>query len=181
MHSGDNESGEVKKDGEDAEKVFVNLGQLQNTAKFVIFTTTIYSPPGASFAQLSDAYCRVLDSSNNRAMCKYNLSNVGSANAVVFAKLYFQDGGWFIMPLGHPAQGANAQALEPLVKQFATPIERKPQSVRVTVVSGTNLPALDSGKTSDPYVVVSLGNEKKKTPVIKKTLNPVWDNATFTL
>jgi Ca2+-dependent lipid-binding protein len=32
----------------------------------------------------------------------------------------------------------------------------------------------DSGGTSDPYVIVQVSNEKRKTKVIKKDLNPEW-------
>eukprot|EP00808_Paulinella_micropora_P000340 g32402.t1 len=49
----------------------------------------------------------------------------------------------------------------------------------VTVISGTRLPAMDSGKTSDPYVKVTVGKVTNKTKVIKKTLEPQW-NQSFT-
>lgn len=51
----------------------------------------------------------------------------------------------------------------------------------VTVIQAEELPALDMGGTSDPYVKVYLLPDKKKkfeTKVHRKTLNPVF-NETF--
>jgi len=42
------------------------------------------------------------------------------------------------------------------------------------VLAGRSLEAKDSGGTSDPYTIVQVGNEKRKTKVIKKDLNPQW-------
>eukprot|EP00756_Hemistasia_phaeocysticola_P012854 Hpha_TRINITY_DN15232_c2_g12::TRINITY_DN15232_c2_g12_i1::g.66564::m.66564 len=56
------------------------------------------------------------------------------------------------------------------------------QRLVVNIRSGKDLVAADSGGTSDPYVIVSVPGTKSKvrTAVIKKTVNPVW-NQTFQL
>ncbi|KAJ7566745.1 hypothetical protein O6H91_02G116800 [Diphasiastrum complanatum] len=46
--------------------------------------------------------------------------------------------------------------------------------VKVRVLKGTNLAVRDM-RTSDPYVVLTLGQQKVKTRVIKSNLNPVWN------
>ncbi|KAI3800702.1 hypothetical protein L1987_28796 [Smallanthus sonchifolius] len=46
--------------------------------------------------------------------------------------------------------------------------------IKVNVVSGTNL-AIRDVRSSDPYVMLSLGNQSMKTRVIKNNLNPVWN------
>lgn len=46
--------------------------------------------------------------------------------------------------------------------------------IKVNVVRGTNLAVRDM-MTSDPYVILSLGNQSVKTRVIKSNLNPVWN------
>ncbi|XP_076939992.1 putative ADP-ribosylation factor GTPase-activating protein AGD11 [Bidens hawaiensis] len=46
--------------------------------------------------------------------------------------------------------------------------------IKVNVVSGTNLAVRDM-RSSDPYVMLSLGNQSMKTRVIKSNLNPVWN------
>lgn len=48
--------------------------------------------------------------------------------------------------------------------------------VKVNVVKGTNL-AIRDIVTSDPYVILSLGNQSVKTRVIKNNLNPVWNES----
>lgn len=55
-------------------------------------------------------------------------------------------------------------------------------TMAITVIQGKDLPAMDLGGTSDPYVKVYIMPDKKKkfdTKVHKKTLNPVF-NETFT-
>lgn len=46
--------------------------------------------------------------------------------------------------------------------------------LKVKVMKGTNL-AIRDIKTSDPYVVLSLGTQTAQTTVMKSNLNPVWN------
>ncbi|KAI9715353.1 MAG: hypothetical protein M1812_005998 [Candelaria pacifica] len=50
--------------------------------------------------------------------------------------------------------------------------------LQITVVRGRNLAAKDKNGTSDPYLVITLGEARESTPTISKTLNPEW-NVTF--
>lgn len=43
------------------------------------------------------------------------------------------------------------------------------------VIEARNLPAMDLNGLSDPYVKLQLGKHRAKTKVVKKNLNPVWD------
>ncbi|KAI9669503.1 MAG: hypothetical protein M1829_005092 [Trizodia sp. TS-e1964] len=58
----------------------------------------------------------------------------------------------------------------------------KPASLilKVVVIKARNLAAKDRNGTSDPYLVVSLGDAKSVTHAVNKTLNPDW-NVTFEL
>ncbi|CAK40325.1 uncharacterized protein An09g04710 [Aspergillus niger] len=56
--------------------------------------------------------------------------------------------------------------------------EQKPLILKVSVIRGRDLAAKDRGGTSDPYLVVTLGDARQSTPTIPKTLNPEW-NVTF--
>ena len=48
--------------------------------------------------------------------------------------------------------------------------------VTLSGFKGRELTAMDRGGTSDPYVVMDFdGFKKVKTDVIKKTLNPDWE------
>ncbi|XP_077221034.1 ADP-ribosylation factor GTPase-activating protein AGD12-like [Tasmannia lanceolata] len=46
--------------------------------------------------------------------------------------------------------------------------------MKVKVIKGTDLAVRDM-RTSDPYVVVAIGQQKAQTTVIKSNLNPVWN------
>ncbi|WMV23749.1 hypothetical protein MTR67_017134 [Solanum verrucosum] len=46
--------------------------------------------------------------------------------------------------------------------------------IKVTVIKGRRLVIRDF-KTSDPYVILKLGNQTAKTKVINSCLNPVWN------
>ena len=57
-----------------------------------------------------------------------------------------------------------------------------PFKLKVGVKQAAELKAMDSGGTSDPYVIVYLTSDRKKryeTKVYRKTLNPVF-NESFT-
>ncbi len=45
-------------------------------------------------------------------------------------------------------------------------------SIKVKEAKG--IPAADSNGKSDPYVVLTIGGQKKKTKIIHKTLEPKW-------
>lgn len=52
----------------------------------------------------------------------------------------------------------------------------------VDLISAHDLMAADKTGTSDPYVVFTVNGERMfKSEVIKKTLNPKWDHAKFTV
>ncbi|PHJ21814.1 c2 domain protein [Cystoisospora suis] len=50
--------------------------------------------------------------------------------------------------------------------------------VQVTIRRGMQLPAMDSGKTSDPYIKFEYRGTTYRTTTIKKTVDPAW-NETF--
>lgn len=58
--------------------------------------------------------------------------------------------------------------------------ESKPLFLKVNVIKGRNLAPKDRGGTSDPYLIVSLGDARQSTPTIPKTLNPEW-NVSFAM
>ncbi|EKX55438.1 hypothetical protein GUITHDRAFT_40140, partial [Guillardia theta CCMP2712] len=47
--------------------------------------------------------------------------------------------------------------------------------LRIRVSEARNLPALDWGGTSDPYVIARFEGQTKKTSTIFKTLHPRWN------
>ncbi|CAK9805599.1 Synaptotagmin 1 [Anthophora plagiata] len=82
-----------------------------------------------------------------------------------------------------PDEGESKQSEVKLGKlQYKLEYDFNASTLAVTVIQAQELPALDMGGTSDPYVKVYLLPDKKKkfeTKVHRKTLNPVF-NETFT-
>ena len=52
--------------------------------------------------------------------------------------------------------------------------------LEATVVRARNVSPKDRGGTSDPYCTVAVGSTRYKTPVVPKTLDPEWDDSSFT-
>lgn len=80
-------------------------------------------------------------------------------------------------------EGESKQSEQKLGKlQYKLEYDFNSNALSVTVIQAEDLPALDMGGTSDPYVKVYLLPDKKKkfeTKVHRKTLSPVF-NETFT-
>ncbi|TYZ61803.1 hypothetical protein PybrP1_004801 [[Pythium] brassicae (nom. inval.)] len=49
-----------------------------------------------------------------------------------------------------------------------------PYNVEVTLVKAVDLAAADMNGKSDPYVVLSLGENKRKSSVVAASVNPEW-------
>merc|ERR1712226_707720 len=85
-------------------------------------------------------------------------------------------------PIKGAATGASAASKEYLGKlQYKLEYDFNSQTLNVTVIQCSELPALDMGGTSDPYVKLYLMPDKKRkfeTKVHRKTLNPFF-NETF--
>ncbi|KAL9098265.1 MAG: hypothetical protein Q9163_006049 [Psora crenata] len=60
------------------------------------------------------------------------------------------------------------------------PAEPKGLVLKTTVIQGRNLAAKDKSGTSDPFLVITLGDAGQSTPSISKNLNPEW-NVSFDL
>lgn len=43
------------------------------------------------------------------------------------------------------------------------------------VIEARDIPAMDLNGSSDPYVRLQLGKQRSRTKVVKKSLNPTWD------
>lgn len=106
VHTGDNRTGAG--DGDD-EQIVVNLQQIPANIKALVFTVNSFT--GQSFAQVSNAYCRILNASNNAEVAKYDLSVQGSHTAQIMAKLYRHNGEWKMHAIGENGNGRTLQDL----------------------------------------------------------------------
>ncbi|WP_111859100.1 TerD family protein [Acinetobacter sp. CFCC 10889] len=110
QHSGDNLTGEG--DGDD-EKIFVDLTRVPDQVQQIVFTISSFR--GQTFEKVANAFCRVVDETNNTEVAKYNLSAQGNYTALIIAKVYRHNGAWKMSALGESCQGKTIHDIVPSV------------------------------------------------------------------
>ncbi|MGZ4982136.1 MAG: TerD family protein [Methylobacter sp.] len=110
IHTGDNRSGAG--DGDD-EQIKVDLDKVPANIKSMVFTVNSFS--GQTFDQVDNAYCRIVDSSNDVEVARYTLSVQGSHTAQIMAKLYRHNGEWKMHAIGENGVGRTIDALLPQI------------------------------------------------------------------
>ncbi len=104
-HMGDNLTGEGEGDDE---QIKVDLAQIPAAVQKVDFTVTIYDAETRkqNFGQVSNAYIRVLDETNNKELIRYDLGEDFSVEtAVVVAEIYRHGTEWKFNAIGSGFQG----------------------------------------------------------------------------
>lgn len=109
QHLGDNRTGAG--DGDD-ESVIVDLARVPAHVTSIVFIVTSYE--GQTFEQVQNAFCRLVDHTNNSEQVRYTLGGGGAFTAMVMAKVFRESGNWKLQAIG---EGMQAR----------TPIEAVPQ------------------------------------------------------
>lgn len=109
-HTGDNRTGDG--DGDD-EQIIVDLERVPASVKSLVFTVNNYT--GQDFSQVENAFCRLVDQSNNQEIARYNLSAQGNHNAQIMAKVYRHNGEWKMHAIGENASGRTFEQLIPTI------------------------------------------------------------------
>jgi tellurium resistance protein TerZ len=110
VHTGDNRTGDG--DGDD-EQILVDLDTIPANIKALVFTVSSYT--GQTFDTVENAYCRIIDSSNNHEVARYTLSSQGSHTAQIMAKLYRHNGEWKMHAIGENGTGRTIADLLPKI------------------------------------------------------------------
>ncbi len=100
IHSGDNRTG--KGDGDD-EQIVVDLISVPESVTALVFTVNSFT--GQTFDAVENAYCRLLDGSNQNEIARYTLTSQGAHTAQIMAKLYRHNGEWKMHAIGENASG----------------------------------------------------------------------------
>jgi tellurium resistance protein TerZ len=100
IHSGDNQTG--KGDGDD-EQIVVDLSQVPESVTALVFTVNSFT--GQTFDEVENAYCRLLNGSNQSEVARYTLTSQGSHTAQIMAKVYRHNGEWKMHAIGENATG----------------------------------------------------------------------------
>jgi tellurium resistance protein TerD len=99
-HSGDNLTGEGSGDDE---QISVNLAAAPAELQKVVFPVSIYEAAnaGQSFGQVRNAFIRVVNSSDNTELARYDLSEDASTEtAMLFGELYRHGAEWKFRAVG---------------------------------------------------------------------------------
>jgi len=110
QHSGDNLTGEG--DGDD-EKIHVDLTRVPPQVKSIVFTISSFR--GQTFEKVENAFCRLVDDTNNTEIAKYNLSSQGNYTALIIARVYRHNGAWKMSALGETCNGKTIQDIVPSI------------------------------------------------------------------
>lgn len=99
-HTGDNTDGEG--DGDD-EQINIDLSKIEPNASEIVIVVTIhdYEVRGQNFGQVRNAYIRIVDSSSNTELMKFELDEDYSIEtAVEFGRIYKRNGEWKFEAVG---------------------------------------------------------------------------------
>jgi tellurium resistance protein TerZ len=99
-HSGDNLTGAG--DGDD-EMITVDLTRLPPQVSALVFTVNSFR--GDTFDRIENAYCRLVDATNQAELARYDLTGAGSHTGQVMAQLTRHNGGWEMKALGVRTSG----------------------------------------------------------------------------
>jgi tellurium resistance protein TerZ len=111
QHTGDNLTGAG--DGDD-ESIVVDLPAVSARVDTIFFVVNSFS--GESFAEIENAYVRVVDSTQrDNELARFSLTSTGPHTAMVMAKVTRSPSGWTFTAIGHPGQGRRASDLATLI------------------------------------------------------------------
>ena len=110
QHTGDNLTGAG--DGDD-ESIIVDLSAVPATVQTLVFVVNSFT--GQNFSQIENAYCRLVDETNQTEIARYELTGSGTHNSQVMAKVVREGSGWSMTAIGAVADGRTFTDLLPAV------------------------------------------------------------------
>ncbi|WP_030020388.1 TerD family protein [Streptomyces monomycini] len=111
-HTGDNLVGGAGQGGDD-EAILVDLQRVPARVDQIVFTVNSFT--GQTFAEVQNAFCRLVDETNGQEMARYTLTGGGPYTAQIMAKVRRAGGGWEMAAIGEPANGRTFQDLMPAI------------------------------------------------------------------
>jgi len=116
-HLGDNITGAGEGDDE---QIIIDLAKLPKDIVKLVLTVNIYDCVARKqdFAQVKNAFIRLVNSSNNKELAKYNLSGseYKGMTGMIMAEIYKHNDEWKMAAIGN---GVNVNGLGVLVKSYA--------------------------------------------------------------
>jgi tellurium resistance protein TerZ len=110
QHTGDNLTGEGEGDDE---SIRVDLSKVPAAVQALVFTVNSFT--GQDFSQIENAFCRLIDESNDVEIARYELTGSGTHTAQIMAKVARDGAGWSMTAIGVPATGRTFRDLLPAI------------------------------------------------------------------
>ena len=111
IHTGDNRTGAG--DGDD-EQIIVDLTRVPETVVALVFTVNSFT--GETFDQIENAYCRLVDATNDQELARYVLTGSGSHTGQIMVKVSRSSGGWEMKALGEKTTGRTFHDMLPAIQ-----------------------------------------------------------------
>jgi tellurium resistance protein TerZ len=109
-HTGDNTTGAGEGDDE---SIKVDLSQVPGNVTTLVFTVNSFT--GQNFRQIENAFCRLIDESNESEIARYELTGSGTHTAQIMAKVTRDGSGWSMTAIGTPTSGRTFHDLLPAI------------------------------------------------------------------
>lgn len=113
VHEGDNLTGAG--DGDD-EVIHVDLTRIPPPVTTIMFIVTSYT--GQTFAQVQNAFCRLIDATTDSELARYTLHGGMRFTGMVMAKVLRGPGGWELQAIGEGIQAKHAGEAAPQLPRF---------------------------------------------------------------
>lgn len=111
-HTGDNVVGGAGQGGDD-ESIVVDLQRVPVHVDQIVFTVNSFT--GQTFAEVQNAFCRLVDETNGQELARYTLTGGGQYTAQIMAKVQRGTSGWSMTAIGTAANGRTFQDLIPAI------------------------------------------------------------------
>lgn len=111
-HTGDNLTGGAGQGGDD-ESIIVDLQHVPTHIDQIVFAVNSFT--GQTFAEVSNAFCRLIDDTTGQELARYTLTGGGNDTAQIMAKVHRSGSGWQMAAIGAPANGRTFQDLMPAI------------------------------------------------------------------
>jgi tellurium resistance protein TerZ len=108
QHTGDNLTGAGEGDDE---SIKVDLSRVPANVSTLVFTVNSFT--GQDFSQIENAFCRLIDETNEAEIARFELTGSGSHTAQIMAKVSRDGAGWAMTALGTAASGRTFRDLLP--------------------------------------------------------------------
>lgn len=111
VHSGDNRTGAGEGDDE---QIIVDLTRLPPGVAALVFTVSSFT--GDTFDRIENAYCRLVDATNDHELARYDLTGSGTHTGQVMAKVTRSGNGWEMKAIGERTSGRTFHDMLPAIQ-----------------------------------------------------------------